>query len=441
MILLVVFLLSFIPLIAYGIGNNKNKQGKNALGYYKAGRITGYIILLFIVLCCVILLSSGGYIIYSLLFAVCAIPCYIGIRKCKAGKEKELSRSGATADNSSTSFEQSKEEKLIDPQKSDGSFIRAGQDRFCPNCGADIPDGADHCEYCETSFTQETKDNNQKPDKKRKSGNKLLIVALIMLAIVFGIIISNRSCKHEWNEATCTEPKTCSKCGETEGEPLGHRWEDATCTTPKTCAVCGETEGKPLGHSPGEWVAEDSTALGGKEVQKCKVCGETVDTRSGKRGQRKAVTVLQPDGLVMNSEEFAKHLINYLPDDYYITDITSSGFKIKGGVNVSVYYDYNNHSYKDTIGFASDYERDILYLLEYIIPAVDPDVKGKDLDKAISETESILSSKSSYPILLHTGVGCVYYNAPVVSSGGKVLMPARYKFYFATTYYLTGPRS
>ncbi|MCM1047208.1 MAG: hypothetical protein NC433_02135 [Clostridiales bacterium] len=50
-------------------------------------------------------------------------------------------------------------------------------------------------------------------------------------------------CGHEWAEATCTEPKTCSKCGETEGQALGHTWMEATFAAPKTCSVCGETEG------------------------------------------------------------------------------------------------------------------------------------------------------------------------------------------------------
>ena len=44
-------------------------------------------------------------------------------------------------------------------------------------------------------------------------------------------------CDHEWTEATCTTPKTCSICGVTEGEALGHDWKDATCTEPKTCGV------------------------------------------------------------------------------------------------------------------------------------------------------------------------------------------------------------
>ena len=72
---------------------------------------------------------------------------------------------------------------------------------------------------------------------------------------------------HKWNDADCTTPKTCSVCGETEGEALGHKWIDADCITPKTCAVCGETEGEALGH---KWNDADCTT-----PKTCSVCGET----------------------------------------------------------------------------------------------------------------------------------------------------------------------
>lgn len=51
-------------------------------------------------------------------------------------------------------------------------------------------------------------------------------------------------CEHEWVDATCQEPKHCSKCGETEGTPLEHEWAEATFAAPKTCTLCGETEGE-----------------------------------------------------------------------------------------------------------------------------------------------------------------------------------------------------
>ncbi len=83
---------------------------------------------------------------------------------------------------------------------------------------------------------------------------------------------------HTWKEATCTEAKTCSVCGETEGEALGHTWVEATCTTPKTCSVCGATEGEALGHQVSEWetTEEASCSEEGTEQGTCETCNETI---------------------------------------------------------------------------------------------------------------------------------------------------------------------
>ena len=104
---------------------------------------------------------------------------------------------------------------------------------------------------------------------------------------------------HDWAEATCTAPKTCKVCGETEGEALGHSyeavvtapdcvnggyttytcsvcgdsyvadetaalghdWADADCQNPKTCTVCGATEGEKGDH------------VDANNDGKCDVCG------------------------------------------------------------------------------------------------------------------------------------------------------------------------
>ena len=58
-------------------------------------------------------------------------------------------------------------------------------------------------------------------------------VAVAVLAIVILRVVGG-DCKHEWQNATCGAPKTCAKCGATEGETLAHTWAEATCTAPKT---------------------------------------------------------------------------------------------------------------------------------------------------------------------------------------------------------------
>lgn len=92
----------------------------------------------------------------------------------------------------------------------------------------------------------------------KKRLNVLVIVGMcFMLA---GCCIS-----HDWQEANCTTPKTCSKCEEIEGEALGHTWVEATCSEPKHCTVCGVTEGEALEH--------DLTDANYQQAATCKVCG------------------------------------------------------------------------------------------------------------------------------------------------------------------------
>ena len=93
-------------------------------------------------------------------------------------------------------------------------------------------------------------------------------VALLLVFVMYCVLCS---CKlfhqHIWKHATCTEPKTCIGCGETEGNALGHIWAEATCTEPRTCLVCGATEGEALGH-----ILVEATCT---EPKTCPVCGAT----------------------------------------------------------------------------------------------------------------------------------------------------------------------
>ena len=47
-------------------------------------------------------------------------------------------------------------------------------------------------------------------------------VLLLIIAISASLLLSGCFHTHEWAEATCTEPRRCIGCEETEGEPLGH---------------------------------------------------------------------------------------------------------------------------------------------------------------------------------------------------------------------------
>lgn len=116
-----------------------------------------------------------------------------------------------------------------------------------------------------------------------------LYVAAVLL---FFLVLTGCECQHEWEEANCTKPKTCVKCGETEGEPLEHQiseWTEqtpSTCTEPGlqtgTCAMCGQTVEKELplaDHIPGEWQVktEPTSSSPGIRVKTCTVCAAEVD--------------------------------------------------------------------------------------------------------------------------------------------------------------------
>ena len=73
------------------------------------------------------------------------------------------------------------------------------------------------------------------------------------------------SCSHNYSNATCTKPQTCTKCGATTGSAAGHTWKNATCTDPAMCTICQETYGSAKGH-----IWKDATCTAPKTCQTCK---------------------------------------------------------------------------------------------------------------------------------------------------------------------------
>ena len=108
-----------------------------------------------------------------------------------------------------------------------------------------------------------------------KLSSKPLLYALVfllafwMIPRIFNIRIptAEPSHTHTWTAATCSTPKTCTDCGETQGKPAGHQWIDATCTAPMTCSVCADTFGGTTDH-----VWKEATYYA---PMTCTVCGET----------------------------------------------------------------------------------------------------------------------------------------------------------------------
>ncbi|MBQ9860074.1 MAG: hypothetical protein IJO76_05300, partial [Clostridia bacterium] len=116
-----------------------------------------------------------------------------------------------------------------------------------------------------------------------------------MAAAEAGVIDQDGAVQHTWLEATCTEPKVCEYCGETEGEALGHNYSadcDTTCNAcgderevevvhqyfnacDKVCMVCYEETNPDAAHNVVHVEALDPTcsALGNIEHWYCDICG------------------------------------------------------------------------------------------------------------------------------------------------------------------------
>lgn len=127
---------------------------------------------------------------------------------------------------------------------------------------------------------------------------KRILAFLLALLTVFSLCtvmaanaVAAEDHEHKWVKATCTEPKTCSICGATEGEPKGHKVEEwktvkkATCTEPGlkegVCTRCGEKVQKttdPKGHEAGEkWKTIQEPTDSNRtwiRVKYCERCGE-----------------------------------------------------------------------------------------------------------------------------------------------------------------------
>ena len=82
---------------------------------------------------------------------------------------------------------------------------------------------------------------------------------------------------HDWIDATCTEAKTCDRCGETEGTALGHDWEGEWSSDADNhwhaCTRCDAKDGEAA-HNPGAPATETTP-------QTCTDCGYVIASATG----------------------------------------------------------------------------------------------------------------------------------------------------------------
>ena len=71
-------------------------------------------------------------------------------------------------------------------------------------------------------------------------------LSILLLVLVLMMVLTGCCFHKEWSDPTCDTPKTCIKCGETEGEALGHIWQPRNTEVPETCSRCGATRGERI---------------------------------------------------------------------------------------------------------------------------------------------------------------------------------------------------
>lgn len=152
---------------------------------------------------------------------------------------------------------------------------------------------------------------------------------------------------HSFKNATCTEPRTCSKCQLTDGDPLGHKevlvsGKAATCTkSGKTdgtkCSVCSEMvivqeTIKATGHKEEKIpaVAATYTETGLTEGKRCKICDKV--TVAQKKVSRKKLSKVK--SLKVKSTK--------------TTEIKLSWKKVTGADSYKVYYSTDGKKWKET---------------------------------------------------------------------------------------------
>ncbi|MBQ9248826.1 MAG: hypothetical protein IJ179_00490 [Oscillospiraceae bacterium] len=209
--------------------------------------------------------------------------------------------------------------------------------------------------------------------------------SVFLLILIGSLFLTACGHKHTWVEATCTEAKTCSECGETEGEALGHTWKEATCTEPKICTVCGETEGKPLGHK-----AAPATCT---EPSVCSVCGKTVAEASGhdwKEATHSAPKTCKKCGLTegeplptlyfdmsftefkntFNKEYSGKLEIVPVKGSGFYLDLKGGGLSLRGTTNAVLIFNSDEFESTSTAYSTEELEQFNSLMIRYISPSL-----------------------------------------------------------------------
>ncbi len=214
---------------------------------------------------------------------------------------------------------------------------------------------------------------------------------------------------HTWQDADCEKPKTCTACGATEGEALGHTWVEATCTVPKTCSVCAATEGEALGHTAQEQQFElDILALKTTVTFVCDRCGEDILIENSS-----LTSLIEGGRFIFTPQQFETRLGEIVAPYGYETDTRVIGASMgtvieKEGAAVAVVTYQSGGKFlmdPEAVGadglvvvFNTTDEQETSYLLVMLQMAIDPAFDADSAGAAAGETIAAGEKGKTYSI-------------------------------------------
>ena len=154
---------------------------------------------------------------------------------------------------------------------------------------------------------------------------------------------------HSWVSATCEKPRSCA-CGATDGNPRGHSYRSATCEEAETCSRCGKTQGKPLGH-----VLKGTASCTG--CDQCSRCNRYVDGTELGHAYNDDGICTRCKGADPNHIEHLKVGEKWVVEGLWEFTVTSASkhyacnmFGDHNGPVIIVNYTYKNLGYNDVLG-------------------------------------------------------------------------------------------
>ena len=129
---------------------------------------------------------------------------------------------------------------------------------------------------------------------------------------------SSATCEHSWSSASCTTPKTCTKCSKTSGLALGHT------TTTGICSRCGTNFSS---WEKGEYVDEFNTPTGDKYI--ITDCVGTFSNSATSGSKLNASLQIDEKNIGIMLWEYGSHLVKGIYDyeKYNITILDDNGAK------------------------------------------------------------------------------------------------------------------